>query len=344
MKKIIIFFILIFVSIAFLLQGIFLVKDSNLREEKFFLVEKGESAFQIGKNLEKEGLIKNRFFFDFYIVLKLSQKKLQAGEYSLNPSMNISKIAQKIISGDVAKEILTIPEGWNLRDIGWYLEGKGMFQVEELFELVGFPLIDYSITKDLPKPKDFSADFDFLKDKPKTINLEGYLFPDTYYINRGANLEEIVRKMLDNFGQKLTIDLRNEIKKQKKTIFDIVRMASLIEKEIKTLEDKKLVSGILWKRLKNKIPLQVDATITYITGKKDTGVSKAETEINSLYNTYKYQGLPLGPISNPGLDSILAAIYPENSQYWYYLSNSDGQTIFSKTLEEHNYAKAKYLR
>jgi len=118
----------------------------------------------------------------------------------------------------------------------------------------------------------------------------------------------------------------------------------LLEKEVKDFEEKKIVAGILWKRMENKIGLQVDATITYITGKKSVKVSKQETEIDSLYNTYKYRGLPLGPISNPGLESIEAAIYPQNSDYWYYLSTPEGETIFSKTLEEHNIAKAKYLK
>ena len=105
-----------------------------------------------------------------------------------------------------------------------------------------------------------------------------------------------------------------------------------------------MVSGILWKRLENGIPLQVDATISYITGKKTTEISKEETEIDSPYNTYKYKGLPLGPICNPGLESILASIYPEDSEYLYYLSTPTGETIFSKTLQEHNLAKAKYLK
>jgi len=120
-------------------------------------------------------------------------------------------------------------------------------------------------------------------------------------------------------------------------------MASLIEKEVKTKEDKEVVSGILWKRLKNNIPLQVDATITYLTGKKTTKIPLEDLQIDSLYNTYKYKGLPLGPICNPGLDSIKTAIYPKNSEYWYYLSTPEGATIFSKNLEEHNIAKAKYL-
>jgi len=242
------------------------------------------------------------------------------------------------------KKEITLIEGWNLRDIGWYFEGKGMFMAEELFELVGFPLIDYSETTDLPEPKDFSLDYYFLEDKPENVNLEGYLFPDTHQVGIGESIEEIVRRLLDNFDRKLVPDLREEIQNQNKTIFEIITMASLLEKEVRTLEEKKLVSGILWKRLENNMPLQVDATITYITGKKTTKISKEDTEIDSPYNTYKYLGLPLGPISNPGLESILAALYPEESEYWYYLSLPSGETIFSKTLEEHNLAKAQYLK
>ncbi len=118
----------------------------------------------------------------------------------------------------------------------------------------------------------------------------------------------------------------------------------MLEREVKSFEDKKLVSGILWKRLEKGIPLQVDATITYISGKKTTQIPLEDLQIDSPYNTYKYKGLPLGPISNPGLDSILAAIYPQKNDFWYYLSTPEGKTIFSKTLQEHNLAKTKYLK
>ena len=346
MKQVVkLFLILIVVFLPlFFLQQVFSPLNPSDIEERLFLIEKGQSLFQIASTLENQDLIKSKFSFTFYVFLKGKQDNLQAGEYSLNPSMSIAGISQKIISGDITKETITIPEGWNLRDIAWYFENKGMFMAEELFELVGFPLIDYSKSTDLPSPKDFSSDYDFLIDKPNILNLEGYLFPDTYEINRGDSLEEIVRKMLDNFGEKLTQELRDEITNQGKTIFEIITMASLLEKEVRTLEDKKIVAGVLWKRLKNNIPLQVDATLTYISGKKSTQVSIEETKIDSPYNTYKYRGLPLGPISNPGLESISASIYPESSDYWYYLSTLKGETIFSRTLEEHNIAKAKYLK
>jgi len=300
---IILFIISFFIIAVFFWRGIYLPKNPVLTEEKLFLVEKGNDLFQIAENLEKEGLIKNRFFFGFYVLLKGNQDKLQAGFYFLAPSMVIPEISRKIISGETAKTTVTIPEG---------------FTVKQIEELLGLKL-------------------------PGT-DLEGFLFPDTYQFPIGVTGKEVVERMRDNFEKRLTDDLRKEIEKQGKSVREIVVAASLIEKEVKTNKEKRLVSGILWKRLENNIPLQVDATINYITGGKSIKVSIEDTKIDSPYNTYKYLGLPLGPICNPGLESIIAAINPEDSDYWYYLSIPEGETIFSKTLEEHNIAKAKYLK
>jgi len=318
MKKFfLILIILIFLSVSFILDEIYLPKSFKLEKEKLFLVKPGQNLFQISENLEKEGLIKNKFFFDLYIFIKGAQRKLQAGEYFLSPSESIARIAGKIISGDIAKVVVTIPEGFTVK------------QIEEKLNL-----------------------------KLPGENLEGFLFPDTYYLPVDVTPEKVVEIMTTNFDKKMA-PFKEEIEGQGKTIFEIVIMASLLEKEVKTFEDKELVSGILWKRLENGMPLQVDATITYI--KKTTNlegprsfsekgeaygsrISIEETKINSLFNTYKYLGLPPGPICNPGIDSIKAAIYPKNSDYWYYLSTPEGKTIFSKTLEEHNIVKEKYLR
>jgi len=312
-----------FVFIIFLWQGIFLPKDENSLATESFLIEKGQSFFEISQNLEKESLIKSQFYFDFYLFLTVDYKKLQSGQYLLSSSMTIPEIAGKFVSGEIQQLKTTIPEGFTCQQIEIELQSSGLCQL---------------------LAPEFKSEFDFLKDAPPEASLEGFLFPDTYYFSLDETNGEIVRKFLMNFDKKLTPDLKTEINSQGKTIFEIVTMASMLENEVKTLEDKKLVSGILWKRLKNNIPLQVDATISYITDKKSATISIDDTKIDSPYNTYKYKGLPFGPISNPGLESILAAIYPEKSDYWYYLSIPEGKTIFSKTLEEHNLAKAKYLK
>ncbi len=326
MKKFFVFLILILFLGFFIWQGIYISKDFTSLEEKFFPVEKGQGLFQIGENLEKQGLIKSRFLFDFYVISKKKQSNLQAGQYLFNPSMTIAEIGEKIISGDVYKIKITIPEGFTLK------------QTEERLTL--------NLTRNVLvniKINEFIDEYDFLKDAPNSASLEGFLFPDTYYFYPQRDTEEIVKVFLDNFDKKLTSELKNEIQNQGKTIFEIITMASMIEKEVLTIEDKKTVSGILWKRLENKMPLQVDATITYLTGGKTTKIGIEELKIDSPYNTYKYKGLPIGPICNPGLDSILAAIYPKDSDYWYYLSTPEGETIFSKTLKEHRINREKYL-
>jgi len=173
--------------------------------------------------------------------------------------------------------------------------------------------------------------------------LEGYLFPDTYYLPIDFKAEDLVKVMRENFNKKIAPYLP-EIERQGKSLKDVIILASLVEKEVKTKEDKEIVAGILWKRLKVKMPLQVDATITYITGKKTTKITLEDLQIDSPYNTYKYPGLPPAPICNPGLESILAVIYPKETDYWYYLTTPEGKTIFSKTFLEHKIAKEKYLK
>jgi len=298
----------IFISGFLIYQGIYLPVDSNSEEMIVFSVKKGEGAKEIALNLKNQGLIRYSSFFRAYVLVCDQADKLKAGEYGLSFSMNIPEIADKLTSKDRIKRMITIIEGWNLKDIEKYLKEQGINMEENL-----------------------------------TPDLEGYLSPDTYEISPGDGINEIIKIMLDNFEKKITPELKEEIQSQEKTISQIIILASLIEKEVRTTEDKKIVSGILWKRIKVDMPLQVDATITYLTGKKSTEILKEELEINSPYNTYKYKGLPPGPICNPGLNSILAAIYPQESEYWFYLSTPAGETIFSKTLKEHNEAKTKYL-
>ncbi len=332
------FFILIFGF--FVWQGIYLPKDQSSKIEKIFVIQEGEGTKEIAFHLEKEGLIKSASLFRMYTFFKEVSGQLQAGDYLLSPAMTAPEITEKFVSGKVVKITITIPEGFNLNEI-----------IKKLSE----NFVNSDRIKELGISS-FREDFEFLKDSPKEANLEGFLFPDTYQFSFRAGMDEIVKKMLANFDRKLTQDIREEISLQGKTIFEVITMASLIEKEVNIFEDKKLVSGILWKRRDHDIPLQVDATIVYIlsdsekyperhiTGKKTTKISKEETQIDSPYNTYKYLGLPFGPISNPGLDSILTAVYPEDNPFLYYLSTPEGETIFSKTLEEHNIAKTRYLK
>jgi len=301
-------------------QGVYYPVDSHSKETVNFLVKKGQSTKEIADGLEKAGLIRYKLAFRWYASFAKEGNTLKAGEYELSRSMTLPEIITKMASGDMLKRKITIIEGWTLKDIARYLEKEGVASFEQLIEM------------------------DNIRRAETGIGLEGYLFPDTYEISPEDGLEEIVKLMLENFDNKITLELKEEISFQEKNLSKIIIMASLIEKEVRSFEDKKIVSGILWNRLKIGMPLQVDSTITYLTNKKTTSILKEELEIDSPYNTYKYKGLPFGPICNPGLESIKAAIYPTENDYLFYLSTLEGETIFSKTLKEHNEAINKYLR
>ncbi len=290
-------------------------------------IPQGFGSRKIAELLKKEGVIRSKSAFIIYVTLKNKASQLKPGNYVFSRAA-IPKIVGDLVRGGTNERMIIIPEGWSVKDIATYLEREGIVSSEDFLAVAEHQELN---------------NFKFLEAIPAKATLEGFLFPDTYRIFKDAKPEDIAIKMLENFDRKVTPELRQEINRQGKTLFKIITMASLIEKEVRKDEDRVLVSGILWKRLKIGMALQVDATITYLTDKKDTKVSREETKIDSPYNTYKYPGLPAGPIANPGLSAIRAAIYPKDSPYLYYLSAPDGRTIFSRTLEEHNAAKAKYL-
>lgn len=328
MLKIIFYFSLIFLITVLILTVIFwwqIKIPLNPGGGKIiFKVEKGQSAKVIADNLVKDGLIKNSLTFRLYVFLAVSQYALKTGEYELSPAMSVREIADALILGGVNEVLITIPEGFNLKQIEDRLVAAGLVKSGEL--------IKYR----------FNNPPFILLDKPQTASLEGYLFPDTYRFFKDALLSDIVSKMVGNLDNKLTPDLKMAIKNSSYGNYKILTMASLVEKEMKNEADRPVVAGILWKRLEANVPLQVDATIIYITGRKE--IYEADKKINSPYNTYYYRGLPKGPIANPGLGAIKAAIFSKPSPYWYYLSTKDGKTIFSRTLEEHNNNRAVYLK
>ncbi len=305
---------------------IYIPLNPDSHETVTITVQKGWGDDDIANELQKLGLIRSHNFFELYVITTLKHNSLQAGKYNFSAKMSIYEIVGKLVRGDVLKDRFVILEGWDEADIGTYLESRDICKKDDFLSLV---------------KNDYSDKFDFLADKPKDADLEGYLFPDTYEVSEEGGCKDALEAMLANFGKKLTPELRTEIESQKKSIFDIVIMASLLEKEVRTLEDKKIASGILWKRISIEMPLQLDATVNYVTGKSDPSVLLKDAKIDSPYNTYMYKGLPKGPISNPGIDSIMGAIYPTETKYWFYLS--DGTTHFSATLKEHNANKAKYL-
>ena len=230
---------------------------------------------------------------------------------------------------------ITFLEGWSNQEIGNYLE-KNQITTQKDF-LVALDNVDVT-------------NYPFLASKPKSAGLEGYIFPDTYFIPKNVatttNINNlIIKKALDNFAKKVTPDMQVQAEKRGMDLYKILTLASVIEKETgPTATEKKTVAGIFYNRLNIGMPLQSDATVNFATQKNQPSPSQADTEVDSPYNTYKYKGLPPGPICNPSLNSIMAALYPTDTDYMYFLHNQKtGQAIFAKTYEEHLKNKQKYL-
>jgi UPF0755 protein len=291
-----------------------------------FTIEAGQSVEEIARNLEKEGLIRSAALFQLYIALSNLSTKLQAGEYQIPQNLNLKEVVDFLQHGTF-EEKLTFIEGWRREEMAEAINSK--FEIRNL-KLDGT---------------------EFLRE---TEGLEGYLFPDTYFVSTETTAEELVKMMRENFEKKVGEQQSSDL-----TLDEVVNIASIVEREVRLPEDKAIVTGILIKRYLNDWPLQADATIQYALGYQEGGLSpeasgeggwwkknltKEDTEVESPYNTYKYPGLPPTPICNPGLESLNAVINPVASDYWYYVSDSDGKMHFSVTNEEHNENVAKYVR
>ena len=250
-----------------------------------------------------------------------------------------------------AEVTIQIPEGWNNQEIARYLETKGPWTSQAFLQAVGSAQLTGGRLKAAATSTNFAAQFSFLQDRPPAADLEGYLFPDTYRIYASSSVDEIITRMLSNFDEKLTPQMRADIKSQDQTIYNIITMASIVEKEApidyrrQDNQDAKIIAGIFWNRLKNGQALESDATLSYILNDNESQHSGESLTVDSPYNTYKYRGLPPGPISNPGLLAIAAAIYPTASPYNYFLTTpGKNQVIYARTYAEHLQNKAKYLR
>lgn len=307
-------------------------------------VPEGSGSRAIGGHLRERGVIRSKWAFVTYVTLAGEAPDLKPGSYTFTGFATIPGIARALVRGERSpnERSITIPEGWDQRDIADYFAAEGIAERESWWAVAGYPAADYRNDTGKPKIPDRSRESPFLADKPAWVGLEGYLYPDTYRIWRDAAPEDILGKMLKNFDARMTPDLRAEIARQKKTVFTIVTLASLVEKESGADAERPVIAGILWKRLAAGIPLQVDASVNYATGKRGTPTA-ADLKTPSPFNTYAYPGLPLGPIANPGIASLRAAIFPTASPYLYYLHAPDGRIIYSRTLEEHQAARAKYL-
>jgi len=321
--KTILFRLIIFVCVVVFLCGCGLLWWNNSiapsdpvdKTPVIFVVNKGDGVKAIASKLAQQGLIRSSTAFFIYVKLGGIERDLQAGDYRLTKSMSTQELAKELTHGILDVWVTTL-EGWRSEEIATKL------------------------AKDLDIPET-----EFLK-----VSREGYMFPDTYLIPREASAGAVVSLFLTNFDKKITPQMKEDAKKRNLTFDELITLASIVEREGQTEEDRPVIAGILYNRLKEDMPLQVDATLQYALGYDSVNktwwrkeLTDADKKVNSPYNTYKYTGLPSKPIANPGLAAINAVIYPKDSSYLYYLHDKKGLPHYAKTLEEHTQNITNFL-
>jgi len=291
-----------------------------------FEVKKGNSASMIAQQLEKENIIKKKWPFLLAYKVFFPKQNLIAGEYEFNPPLSLKQVLRKLIKGEIKLHPVTIPEGLTLKETAELLSQKyGMNKKQLLHHAKNTQLID-------------SLD-------SEAQDLEGYLYPETYHISKNTTEEELIKNMVNQF--KITFDhpWRNRAREMGMKIREVVTLASLIEEETSIPEEKPLVSSVFHNRLKQGMKLDCDPTIIYALKKKGEYQGRLRTKdlkLDSPYNTYLHSGLPPGPISNPGRESLKSALSPSDTDYLYFVSKNDGTHKFSSSFKEHQKAVIKY--
>lgn len=302
-------FILIIILIVFLANR----PPTDFPTGTVVTIEKGESLKQVSQDLVQRKIIRSALLLRMAATINRGEHGIVEGEYFFKNPISAFVVAKKIISGDYAvpKIKVTIPEGLSRFEIADRLNQK----------------LDH---------------FDSKTFLTYTFGKEGYLFPDTYFIPLTATTTDVARILENEFTAKIET-IKPEITAFGKPLSDVVTMASILEGEARQTETRKIIAGILWHRLKVNMPLQVDATFSYVNGKNSFTLSGEDLKIDSPYNTYKYSGLPPTPISNPGLDAIEAAVTPTKTPYLYFLTDKNGVMHYAKTFAEHLKNKLTYL-
>ena len=295
-------------------------------------ISSGENVQDIAQTLKEHGIIRSAMAFRWYLKSRDIDTQIQPGTFSVPPGASFSEIADLLEAGGETEISITIPEGYSIMQIDELLVQKGLVEAGEVIECA-------------TSRCDFSSFEDFLPEKGSIPNrLEGYLFPDTYFVDRAEFVSKFfLERLLGTFRSRVVEELKDDIGASGRSLHEVITMASLIERETRKNDERSIVSGILWKRYDAGRGLDVDATVRYALSKPTEPLTKEDLATDSAYNTRKYAGLPPGPIANAGMKSIEAALNPESSDYWYYLHGRDGQIQYSETNEEHNEKKARYL-
>ena len=309
--------VFLFIFIVSTLYALFIHHPSNAPTKYTFSIPGGATISSVAVSLKKEGIIKSPTIFKVLAILTQSDSGLFAGDYYFSEGENVFEVARRTTNGDFGLTPLSIfiPEGSTIYDIAEILEDRfTKFRGEKFIELA-------------------------IKQEA-----EGYLFPDTYQFLPNVNEKKVFEIMNDNFNTKIE-SISELVESSEVPLEDIIIMASIIERESANIfEERRLISGILWNRIDIGMALQVDAVFEYINGKNTFELSTEDLAIDSPYNTYTNRGLPIGPIANPGLDSIIAALDPEPSNYLFYLHDLNGNAHYSIDFEGHKANKFRYLR
>ena len=301
------------------------LSESDHAVNKIVVISEGATFLQAATLLEREQLIRSRSAFVRLGKSQEADRKIQPGEYELNGAMSSADILSKLLAGRVLLHTVTIPEGYTVNQIADVLEEQQITNGAEFLRLAS--------DKSFMKALGIAAE-----------TVEGYLFPDTYRFARGTPAKDVVRTMVDQLGRVMTEEWQARAKDMNLTIHQVLTLASVIEKETGSGDERPHISSVFHNRLKKRIPLQSDPTVIYGLPNFDGNLRKKDLSHASPYNTYRWAGLPPGPIASPGAESIRAALYPATSTYLYFVSRNDGTHHFSATLTEHNRAVEKYQK
>ncbi|MFN3476961.1 MAG: endolytic transglycosylase MltG [Candidatus Methylomirabilales bacterium] len=303
----------------------YLASDFEAGGRLIVYIEPGTGAWRIAEVLQEAGVVRSRLLFLFVAFARGSHGRLRPGEYEFHPRMSLLEVLRKLERGEVLIHQVTIPEGFTVKEIGRLLAAEGLVDEGRFL----------ATASDRALVGKYGLEGD---------SFEGYLFPDTYHLTKGMTEEAIIQVMLTRFRQVFGPAEEERAKALRMTLREVITLASLIEKEAHVSEERALISAVFHNRLKLQMPLQSDPTVIYALPEFSGRLRRADLATPSPYNTYLHQGLPPGPIGNPGLASIQAVLEPAQTDYLYFMARGDGTHAFARTLEEHIENVRKYSR
>ncbi|MCS7251129.1 MAG: endolytic transglycosylase MltG [Thermoflexus sp.] len=297
-----------------------------------FSIHPGQSVLEVAQALEEAGLIRDAFLFRAYVRYHRLDREIEAGEYTLNKTMTIPQIAKALRSGRQAEWTVRVREGLRLEEVAEAIATQTHLSARAILEAARDGLR-------------WRRDFPFLADLPPGATLEGYLFPDTYRLARDATAEAMIRRLLENFGRKVTLEKIAAARARGLSLHQVITLASIVEREAVLPEERPLIASVYLNRLTAGMKLDADPTVQYALGYQPdqktwwkSPLTLEDLQVDSPYNTYRYPGLPPGPIANPGLASIEAVLNPAETDYLYFMADcikKDGSHWFARTHEEH---------